>query len=329
MYLETEPIPYGPNRSFASIRFKGPVLVCPYHRHPEIELVYVEAGSGRVVLGDFVGTFCTGDLFLLGSNLPHIFQSAMPRSKKEFSATHVIQFRRDFAGAGLFDLPEFRAVRHLFKLADRALKIPRKTSEKIRALMLRLHEADATRRVGCLLDLLATLSESKGLKPLNKSSGDFLSLPADGRMPAIMAYIQENLTSKITVPGAAKRAGLTPNALCRYFKRQTRRNFTDVVNEFRVQEACRLLEETCDNTTSIAFASGFSNLSHFYNEFRRRLAKTPGEYRLDPTAREKSRPESAPAGKRRRIALPQKSAPQIQITKAKKNQQRGSRLRHQ
>ena len=76
MYLESETIPYGHGRSFASIVFEGPSIICPYHRHPEIELVAIDAGRGRIVAGDCMGTFRNDEIFLLGEDLPHIFQSA-------------------------------------------------------------------------------------------------------------------------------------------------------------------------------------------------------------------------------------------------------------
>jgi transcriptional regulator GlxA family with amidase domain len=94
-------------------------------------------------------------------------------------------------------------------------------------------------------------------------------------MPAVMAYIHENLTGKLTVPEAARRAGLSPNAFCRYFKR---RAFTDLVNELRVGEASRLLLETPDSVIDVCFASGFGNLAHFHQEFRKRARTSPLSY---------------------------------------------------
>ena len=73
MYLELEPVSYGLGRSFASIVFEGKKFVCPYHRHPEFELVAIDGSSGRLVVGDYTGTFRQGDLFFLVENLPHIF----------------------------------------------------------------------------------------------------------------------------------------------------------------------------------------------------------------------------------------------------------------
>lgn len=277
MYLEFEPIPYGPNRSFASIVFQGKSIICPYHHHPELELVAINEGRGRVVIGSYSGTFREGDLFLIGENVPHIFQNS--RIGQEDSVrTHVIQFRADFAGPGFFQIPEMLPIKRLLGKALQGLKLTGSAKHQIRVRMRALHEATGPARVAHLIELLACLSDTRSLRPLQRGG----ALPenwTDGRMPEVMAYIQEKLTEKLTVPEAARRAGLTPNAFCRYFKRQTRRTFTEFVNELRVTEACRLLRETRGTVAEICYASGFSSLAHFHHEFRKRIKCPPRSLR--------------------------------------------------
>ncbi|MEM0933748.1 MAG: AraC family transcriptional regulator, partial [Bacteroidota bacterium] len=42
-----------------------------WHYHPELELVYINGGSGKRQIGSHVSYFRDGDLILIGSNLPH------------------------------------------------------------------------------------------------------------------------------------------------------------------------------------------------------------------------------------------------------------------
>ena len=279
MYLESETVPYGHGRSFASIVFEGHSVICPYHRHPEIELVAIDAGRGRIVAGDYVGTFRGNEVYILGEDLPHIFQSARQPKGESRVRTHVIQFRRDFAGEEIFNMPEFRSISRLLRAAARGLRVGSRLQPHVRESMRKVHELTEGRRVTGLLELLMDLAESHSLNPLASARFDASEVPSDGRMPAVMAYIHENLTGKLTVPDAASRAGLSPNAFCRYFKRQTRRTFTDLVNELRVGEASRLLLETPDSVTDVCFASGFGNLAHFHQEFRKRARTSPLNYR--------------------------------------------------
>ncbi|MCH7728505.1 MAG: cupin domain-containing protein, partial [Planctomycetes bacterium] len=46
-----------------------------WHRHPEIELNYVELGRGTRLVGDHIDTFRDGDLVLVGPDIPHTWLS--------------------------------------------------------------------------------------------------------------------------------------------------------------------------------------------------------------------------------------------------------------
>lgn len=54
---------------------------------------------------------------------------------------------------------------------------------------------------------------------------------------------------------------------------------SQLVNSYRVEEACRLLRETELPVTSIIFESGFRTKSNFNREFLRQAGMNPGDYR--------------------------------------------------
>ncbi len=49
-----------------------------WHHHPEIEIHLIQASSGTALVGDAAVAFEPEDLFLIGSNLPHNWISAVP-----------------------------------------------------------------------------------------------------------------------------------------------------------------------------------------------------------------------------------------------------------
>ncbi|MPN36528.1 hypothetical protein SDC9_184037 [bioreactor metagenome] len=58
-------------------------------------------------------------------------------------------------------------------------------------------------------------------------------------------------------------------------------NFPDFINSYRVQYALNLLaviEEKNLTIESIAYESGFSNRTSFYNAFKKQTGKLPSEY---------------------------------------------------
>ena len=56
-------------------------------------------------------------------------------------------------------------------------------------------------------------------------------------------------------------------------------NVSQYVNQHRIKEACRLLEETEQSVTAVMFASGFQTKSNFNREFRRVTGLTPVTWR--------------------------------------------------
>ena len=46
-----------------------------FHFHPQCQITYIEKGYGTFIIGDAVGRFTSGQVFVLGANLPHVFKS--------------------------------------------------------------------------------------------------------------------------------------------------------------------------------------------------------------------------------------------------------------
>ena len=62
------------DRSTRSIRYLQhgwPSDLCRWHAHEEYELHLVVETRGKVFVGDYIGDFKAGDLFMTGPNLPH------------------------------------------------------------------------------------------------------------------------------------------------------------------------------------------------------------------------------------------------------------------
>ena len=66
-------LPQEPDKSFVVFQEIGKFFPCPWHYHPEYELVTVVSSYGRRMVGGNIGIFNEGDLVLLGSRLPHLW----------------------------------------------------------------------------------------------------------------------------------------------------------------------------------------------------------------------------------------------------------------
>jgi hypothetical protein len=107
-----------PSASFLCRRISGRRFDAPYHYHPELELTWIVRSAGHRFVGDNSEPFRSGDLVLLGPNLPHVWLSP-PTSR--FAESIVVQFLPAFLGERFFSIPELRGVQRLFDRAARAV----------------------------------------------------------------------------------------------------------------------------------------------------------------------------------------------------------------
>jgi len=69
--------------------------------------------------------------------------------------------------------------------------------------------------------------------------------------------------------------------LSKEIKRQFGRNYTDLVQEKRLNQACYLLENTSMSVLEIGLAVGYDNSSYFHRIFREQYDMTPRKYRIE------------------------------------------------
>lgn len=288
-----EPPPVGPQHRGRPIHFEKVPLVealsfvvrhnrnnryrFNWHCHPEIELVLVERGRGVRFVGDSINEFSDGDLCLLGANLPHARHSE-PRPGGIHSI--VIQFQPDSWGQAFLALPETRGLQRLLQQASRGLRITGLTRQRAAHMIRSIAErkTDSLRSLLGLFQLLALLARSKELAPL--ASAEFrpdLRRLSGQRLQKVLQAIEAE--DKPTQRQMAEFAGMSPQSFCRFFKRQVGKSYVDYVNEWRINRVCRLLLETDQSVTGIAYDAGFGNLSHFNRRFRRSKGMTPSRFR--------------------------------------------------
>lgn len=88
-------------------------------------------------------------------------------------------------------------------------------------------------------------------------------------------FADENLS----LARLARKAGLPARDVSVAINRATGLNVSQFVNNRRVMDACRLLDETQKSATTILFEVGFSTKSNFNREFRRVTGKNPRQWK--------------------------------------------------
>ncbi|MBQ7642665.1 MAG: helix-turn-helix transcriptional regulator [Clostridia bacterium] len=93
-----------------------------------------------------------------------------------------------------------------------------------------------------------------------------------------MQLINQHFTEDITLESTAKQLFVTPQYLSSQFAKIAKITFTEYLNDKRLSYAANLLLNDKCNVTEACFASGYSNLSHFIRQFKKKYNKTPGKF---------------------------------------------------
>lgn len=244
-----------------------------WHFHPEFEIVYIPAGDGKRHIGDHIGRYENGELIFLGPNLPHLSYAAQ---KLEI----VLQLKEDFLGQAFLAIPEMHAIKGLFERGKTGLVFHDEVKHDIGEQLIAMIEMPAFERLINLLQVLQKMAAADDYQSLNANGFAISVNPQDqDRMEAIYAHVEKHFQRNIPLDEIAKLINMTVPAFCRYFKKLTNRTFTQMVNEFRITYASRLLQNEHLNIAAISFESGFNNLSHFNKQFRLITGVSPREYR--------------------------------------------------
>ncbi len=254
-----------------------------WHYHPELELHYVVRGEGVRFIGDNISNFSSGEIILMGENLPHTFRCSdkyyQQNQELEVEAI-VIQFLPDCLGKDLFTLPEAYLIPKLFEKAKKGMVLTGETREQIAELMKKAATASHMDRLILLLSMLSILSETSEYAPITSGYAFYHSNESDIiRLNKIYSYTLSNYKKEISLEEISSISNLSITSFCRYFKLMTKKTYYDFLIEIRISHACRLLVEDKIPTEVICFDCGFNNVSNFYRHFKKIAGMTPMDYK--------------------------------------------------
>jgi len=254
-----------------------------WHYHPELELHYVVRGEGVRFIGDNIGNFSSGEIILLGENLPHTFRCSdeyyQRRKQLEVEAI-VIQFLPDCLGKDIFNLPEAYLIPKLFEKAKKGMVISGATREKLALLMHQSTTASQMDKLILFLSILNVLSETTEFTPITSAYAFYRSNETDKiRLNKVYSYTLTNYKKEISLEEISSISNLSITSFCRYFKLMTKKTYYDFLIEIRISHACRLLIEDKVPTEVICFDCGFNNVSNFYRHFKKITGMTPMDYK--------------------------------------------------
>lgn len=247
-----------------------------WHFHPEYEIVYVETTSGMRHIGDHISKYEGSDLALIGPNIPHLnFDFGV----KTIVETVVVQMKEHFLGLPFFALPEIAGINDLFERAKTGLAFYGETKRLAGEKLKQLTSLSHFDQLITLLQVFQLLTESKETIELKTRPIAHISvLKEQQRLHKIYHFIETHYHHSINVNEVAKLSHLTTAAFCRYFKKSTHLTFTDFLNQYRINQAKKLLLQK-KSVSEACYESGFENLSHFNKTFKKITGENPTTFK--------------------------------------------------
>lgn len=257
-----------------------PHLYNHLHQHPEIQLTVIKESHGTLMAGDYVGHFHAGDVFVIGSNQPHVFRNDEKYFRKKSRAVAItVFFDETTLGENFWLLQEMKPLQQFLKNSSGGFRVTGKKKKILVEKLSAIAAATGIDRLIIFLEILKALGNRKEMQALSKPVIQRNIKTYDGnRLNKVIEFTFKEFQRPITLKEVSAQANLTPEAFCKYFKTRTRKTYISFLNEIRINHACRLLTE--DRTIAgICYDCGFANLSNFNRIFKKIKKMTPAEWR--------------------------------------------------
>ncbi|HXB45714.1 MAG TPA: AraC family transcriptional regulator [Puia sp.] len=252
----------------------------PLHYHEEFELNFIQnAKNAKRVIGDHIEEIDDLELVLVGSNLQHAWFTHHCKSNEIKEIT--MQFHKDLFDDRFLRRNQLSFIRTMLEKSSRGILFSRATTELLAPRIIGLNQTQGFDSVLELMSILHDLSTSRNMRILSDASFNVAEKHSynSRRIENAFEYMNQNFDKSITLTEVARLANMTEVSFSRFFKQRTGNTFIDSLNEIRLGHATRILIETTENVSEVAYDCGFNNISNFNRIFKKKKGCTPKQFR--------------------------------------------------
>jgi AraC-like DNA-binding protein len=250
------------------------------HHHEEFELNFIQnAKNAKRVVGDHIEEIDDLELVLVGSNLQHAWFTHQCKSNEIKEIT--IQFHKDLFDEKFLRRNQLSFIRTMLEKSSRGILFSKMTREQLAPRISGLNQKQGFDSVLELMSILHDLSTSRNMRILSDASFNIAekNTYSSRRIENAFEYMNQNFDKPITLSEVSKLASMTEVSFSRFFRQRTGNTFIDSLNEIRLGHATRILIETTQNISEVAYDCGFNNISNFNRIFKKKKGCTPKEFR--------------------------------------------------
>jgi len=271
------------DRSTESIRYLEhgwPSDLCRWHSHREYELHLIVATRGKAFVGDYIGEFGPGSLFLTGPYLPHNWVTDEVLSQEVAVRDMLVQFDQESIDRLTEAFPEFEELKAMFDLAGSGIEFHDLDPKRAERSLATIRDATGLERIMAFMRFLVDINNHAGKRQLSVVA---VTQPEDSskhtRIAQVVDHITRNFAEDISLESAADLACMSPTAFSRNFQKITGNRFLEFLNRVRIGQACSMLYATDHPVSVICYEVGFQNLANFNRNFMKMKDMTPTAYR--------------------------------------------------
>ncbi len=270
------------------------------HRHEYFEMLFVERGSLVNRFKNDKISIKPGSVLIMKPYVLHVSADERHDERRKAYCCSFLPQAVDFSIQSLEELkasdsPNKYFFKPFFSLIEDGvsavqLKVEASQLDRLVELFEKLrittheHSAKSDALTRChLLNLLAFLSEQHDRNQmLNNALKIELTVPVSRYQAGLrktLNYIHDHFEEPLTLEDMAAMSGASETYFCRLFKHETGLTFLNYLNGLRIERACVLLRDTCDNALDICYKVGFNDYTHFGRQFKRNTGMSPADFR--------------------------------------------------
>lgn len=235
----------------------------PFHWHNHIEILYVLEGKIDFKVEQRKYLLTEGDMIIINSEIIH-------SSKLCGHARYILLQVPLSAFEGVYDEIENVVLKE---------KPTNEESEKLFSyLSLMLKSVDDQRQenkikfISLLYDFFYLLLTSYKVEQKKSGMSSYYGI---NRISPIMTYVEKEFRNKITLSEVAEILNVTPEHMCRLFKKYTDMTFNEYLMSLRISAFYQMLQNTNQKISVILEECGITNYKVFIREFKKTFGKTP------------------------------------------------------
>ena len=133
--------------------------MCRWHSHAEYELHLIVATRGKAFVGDYIGDFSPGTLFLAGPNLPHNWITDDVWKTPVDTRDMLVQFSQSSVDSLAAAFTEFRELRQMLLTAQSGIEFLNFNPTFARGHMEAIRDSKGPERILAFIRFLVRLNE--------------------------------------------------------------------------------------------------------------------------------------------------------------------------